>query len=818
MRLRRTDKYFNRNNVNSGNRLRPVKKILQMLPLPQEIMSRKRGISTGVLQIIMSATIPVLLSVFFVMVSVSTAGAESRWPVNIDVDLSSGFGDYRFGHFHFGIDIRTGGVTGKDVVSPVDGYVWRVRTSYRGYGKALYIKGDDGYTYVFGHLHDFARPIDERLKEVQMIAKRYYQDLYFPEDSIRVKKGEFVAFSGQTGSGAPHLHFEKRYGDIPLNPLSHGYRLQDRVRPVFTRLGIHLVDDRSLFDDGSRRMWLPVRETGKAGEYKIDTALYFDTPVGLLADCYDMMRASGMKQSVYRVAVYVDGRLWHESRFDSAFFETNTSVSLEYDLLEASERRKHVRRLYRGVGNVYPGCRPNGDHNGLIGCTEELRPGVHEVRIVGEDAFENKSELRFDLLIGPGEELYALDSTVKVAPDTTDFYFTAHPDAKRFDMDSIVVYVGRADMWGWTPDATVEELDGGGLKVRAYGYRTAIVPLRLYMFAEEGVVIEGGVFNGILPDESGHKFEMAHEVVEDGLVIKVNSSEPLAFDSRVEFYYQDSLLGIEHGEMVTPKRYQFFVPPRPEYRRIDRYHVVLSHDPKYTGRWSDTLHLVIAGLAPEERIAFDDWVWLEMGEENFFKPMFLELKRYPIYDRGGLGLNSEHYRVLPETFPTRKNFRIVYDIPYDAETNSHSGLCWLDEDKDRFVWLDNRFDDDGDVLTATAGGGGSFATVFDYEAPKVSRLSIREGGVYQSHQPAINFIIEDTLSGIEDDRSIVIELDGQWLIPEYEPETGRVRSRPLQMLEGGEHHLGIMVTDRAGNKTEKYLRFRIQKTAKERGQ
>ncbi|MFQ6009391.1 MAG: M23 family metallopeptidase, partial [Candidatus Zixiibacteriota bacterium] len=94
--------------------------------------------------------------------------------------MSSGFGDFRQDHFHFGVDLRTGGAIGKRVLSPVDGYVMRVRTSYRGYGKALYIKGDDGYIYVFGHLSNFTTKIDQPLKAAQLAARRYYQDLTFP--------------------------------------------------------------------------------------------------------------------------------------------------------------------------------------------------------------------------------------------------------------------------------------------------------------------------------------------------------------------------------------------------------------------------------------------------------------------------------------------------------------------------------------------------------------------------------------------------------------------------------------------------------------
>ena len=65
----------------------------------------------------------ILAAIILTGLPAAATHAVAGWPVGYDVDLSSGFGDYRFGHFHFGIDIRTGGVTGKEVLAPVDGYV-----------------------------------------------------------------------------------------------------------------------------------------------------------------------------------------------------------------------------------------------------------------------------------------------------------------------------------------------------------------------------------------------------------------------------------------------------------------------------------------------------------------------------------------------------------------------------------------------------------------------------------------------------------------------------------------------------------------------
>ena len=64
------------------------------------------------------------------------------------VILSGNFGELRATHFHSGIDIKTGGVTGIPVVCVKDGLIARVRVSPVGYGNALYVEHGDGTTTV----------------------------------------------------------------------------------------------------------------------------------------------------------------------------------------------------------------------------------------------------------------------------------------------------------------------------------------------------------------------------------------------------------------------------------------------------------------------------------------------------------------------------------------------------------------------------------------------------------------------------------------------------------------------------------------------
>ena len=50
--------------------------------------------------------------------------------------LSGTMGEMRGSHFHGGIDIKTGGVTGKNIYAAADGYISRIKVDGGGYGNA----------------------------------------------------------------------------------------------------------------------------------------------------------------------------------------------------------------------------------------------------------------------------------------------------------------------------------------------------------------------------------------------------------------------------------------------------------------------------------------------------------------------------------------------------------------------------------------------------------------------------------------------------------------------------------------------------------
>ena len=162
-----------------------------------------------------------------------------RDPLDIPMSLAANFGELRPNHYHMGLDIRTRHRENLPVHAAADGYIARVEIQPEGFGQAIYIRHPNGYTTVYGHLRQFTPALAAYVREQQYRQQSWQADLTIPPGLFPVKKGELIAYSGNTGgSQGPHLHFEIRLtaGDINLNPLLFGLPVPDHTPPVILRL------------------------------------------------------------------------------------------------------------------------------------------------------------------------------------------------------------------------------------------------------------------------------------------------------------------------------------------------------------------------------------------------------------------------------------------------------------------------------------------------------------------------------------------------------------------------------------------------------
>ncbi|MGA0818025.1 MAG: M23 family metallopeptidase, partial [Schleiferiaceae bacterium] len=146
-------------------------------------------------------------------------------PLDGPLAVSGELAELRNHHFHSGIDLRTGGVTGKNVYAVADGWVRRIVVRPDGYGWALYLDHPSGHTTVYAHLDSFNPEIWAYVRAEAERRQAYRLDLYPPKGLLTVAAGTVLGASGNSGSsGGPHLHFEvrDRSSEDILDPVSLG--------------------------------------------------------------------------------------------------------------------------------------------------------------------------------------------------------------------------------------------------------------------------------------------------------------------------------------------------------------------------------------------------------------------------------------------------------------------------------------------------------------------------------------------------------------------------------------------------------------------
>lgn len=115
-----------------------------------------------------------------------------RWPLDAGI-VSSEFGA-RWGKMHKGLDIAAD--VGEPVYAAAAGEVIYSGDGMRGYGNAIIVRHDDRVTSLYAHNSALKVKVGQK-----------------------VSQGELIALLGSTGhSTGPHVHFEVRSGDGPMNP------------------------------------------------------------------------------------------------------------------------------------------------------------------------------------------------------------------------------------------------------------------------------------------------------------------------------------------------------------------------------------------------------------------------------------------------------------------------------------------------------------------------------------------------------------------------------------------------------------------------
>ena len=318
-------------------------------------------------------------------------------PFDFPLYLSGNFGELRSNHFHGGLDFKTQGVVGKPLLAIADGYISKVTVTPGGYGNALYLTHDNGYTSVHGHLDRFLPEIAELVRKKQYAEQAFAVTLEFGPDEFRFRQGEVVAYAGNTGySFGPHLHMEirKTATNEPIDPLQfYKDKITDNIAPRATRIMVYGAPQR-----GKVTLSKPLK-----GATELDGKIIVNCQLSIVncmeawgrisaaISANDYMNGTHNNYGVRYVRLYVDDKLVSSSDVDRFSFDENRLINSWTDYAEQRTTGRWYMRASIAENNELRMLRAD-EQRGWVTIDEERD---YHFRYELEDLYGNRSVYRF---------------------------------------------------------------------------------------------------------------------------------------------------------------------------------------------------------------------------------------------------------------------------------------------------------------------------------------------------------------------------------------------------------------------------------------
>ena len=339
-----------------------------------------------------------------------------RWPIDGSRHLSGTFGETRSAHFHSGIDIKTWGREGYPVLASEKGYISRMAISARGYGKVLYVTHPNGYTSVYAHLQRFSPELQEYIDSVRLVQGYRFEidiDLGYTSNSqlqkntnplFPVSRGQRIAYTGSTGIGPPHLHFELRDPqERALNALEYGLSIKDRIPPTIRSLMVVPLAANSRVEGlTQRKVFGSVTPDPEFPNQTHFGQILVQGPVGVAFDIFDGANEVNNKYAFYQAWLVDHGLEQSTSLKDTVVYQRLDAVNFDdneamfYDRLAPhSSRRRSFQAFFPQDGPEIPFYKTMNSSPGVGQALNTSIAGARRFELIVQDYFGNESRANY---------------------------------------------------------------------------------------------------------------------------------------------------------------------------------------------------------------------------------------------------------------------------------------------------------------------------------------------------------------------------------------------------------------------------------------
>ncbi|MDQ7063167.1 MAG: M23 family metallopeptidase [candidate division KSB1 bacterium] len=777
---------------------------------------------------------------------------EYVWPTDASRWITSSFAEFRPRRFHAAIDIKTWNRTGYKIFAVRDGYVQRIRVSPFGYGKAIYLKLDTGEIAVYAHLSKFNPKLEKIVWQEQAKNGRYRVDRYFAPNVIPVKKGEFLGYTGETGIGVPHLHFELRDpSNRPINPFTRGFRIQDRRPPTPTKVAVMPLSFGSRVQNDFKPWIIRPKRVGP-GQYVLPDTVSIEGEIGVAVAGFDQSGGVNNRFGFYRIELRLDGELHYRTQYDRFNYAHNRFVELDRDFRlhrrgfglfyrlfldpanrltfydYAGEERGRLitsetpspQQIVTASAVQTGGPSENAPHDSGIILSDgerQLLPGLHRFEIVIEDFFDNRTTIAGMLRVGKkfrifpqysqqdsGIVLQQMHFSAQVRPEYVELWEQSGHRKPRWRLSQRIAF----------PDDngaryTSVSLDDARPFLFPLADRRASIYKLLTVDAlgqrswPDFIVLPGA------PVKNPLKLSITPDVYDDYVRIRVRANQPLRKPPVLEVALDD---GSSTYPVLYAKSPSEYVAALSAYDLAD-HRVRLRAQAENALRDVSTaeteleLHLIPQGTS-RRLYSADSLFRLHFWKQSLYRDMFarIDIEEPPAGQRDRDRV-SRVYVAHPQDVPLNSGVQVSIRYPDMVSDPSKLGVYYFSRNK--WVFIDNKLDTEAKRVSALVLSLEKFALRKDDTPPTVI---VRVPGKRKILKPTtpIRVYAKDEQSGFESEESLELYIDGRKVIAEYDPENDVVVYAPRRPLTPGTHQLRFKATDKSGNVTVVTRTFTVQ--------
>ena len=723
-----------------------------------------------------------LIFIFISIILLEVPDNNYLWPTNTSKTITTLFGEKRSRRFHAGIDVRTFGRIGDELFAIESGYISRIKVTSDGYGKAIYLKLNDGNTALYAHLDKFNDNMESVFKNLQINNDNSFLDISFSKNKYKVNKGDLIGYCGDSGSiSGPHLHFElwKKNGE-PINPLKKYYEISDTLKPIAESIAF-IPLDKNCFINGDQNYEVldlkPLKYNGDSNFYKyfLEDTISVIGNFGVAINTYDKINFSPFDFGVYEIQLIIDNKEMYKINFDKYKFNHDPLIyrTIDYNLL--TNQSKTFYRLFINHNSNLDFI-SNESIKGI-----NLDKGFHNLIINIVDNYENKIQvqaiLKGDILPKPISEFDIKKHSIT---------FDKPQDNITFSLSTRIENSLKVPLKYSIYDSTIYQFDS---------------PEKPYE------VLEYSIFkNGIKSNPSyisllefdPYKISGKFEIIHYDNNIEINFIEDLfsGYDAKLILSYNKSNGNYKNPKEINLSRFNKNILTTGLLEIND-----LSHIKDIKIKYQTYPEIVFTKQINGKAI--------KSNKENYysFNNLSIKTNKESLYSDIFISVENSTIKV-PEIFEEIYSPFIIK--PNNIPFKNYINLSYLDDSNGAIFsynhnsekWFYNQ-DNKNDSLTVSINSGQTFAILDEKKSPIIKNIFPSNESTYDlSDLKMISFNAIDNQSGINS-KSIEIYLNNQKQYYEYIKYRNLIRASINENHLSKKNNLKIIVKDNLEN-SKKY--------------